>query len=185
LTSSIGVDVIVERHCSVPCERAARATANSPSVKNALSPPVGQRKIGLLYAVPNKSTRVSTSVASCKRLGRSCTRLNISRFARSVASSSTPLAMYAQWPDATFRCATSSKSNTLSAAAGSVRTSAETAPPFCAEDSGRRRNTVIPPAAATYGLAARNLRNSRRAIKEGWLLMGADSNAEGRTYEGK
>ena len=48
LTSSIGTDVDVDRHWSVPRAFAARATASSPSWKNDFSAPVGHRKIGLL-----------------------------------------------------------------------------------------------------------------------------------------
>ena len=62
----------------------ARATDNSPSAKNDFSPPVGHRKIGLLYVVPNRSTCMSTLVASRKRRGRNSTCLKPSRLARSV-----------------------------------------------------------------------------------------------------
>ena len=149
----------------MPRFAAARATATSPSApagENDPSPPVGQRKIGLLYVVPKSCTFVSTSVASWRRRGRNWTWLKISRFARSVASSSTPLAMYAQCPCATLRRAGSSKSNTLNACAGLVMTS-RTAPEPCADAEGIRRNALTPPTAATYGLRARNLMNSRRA----------------------
>ena len=60
-------------------------------------PTVGHVKMGLLYTVPNRSVRISTLVASRSRRGRNWTCLNPSRLARRVASSSTPLAMYAQW----------------------------------------------------------------------------------------
>src|SRR5262245_15990871 len=63
LTSSTLVDVAVDRTCSVLRALAARATASSPSGWNDFSPPVGQRKIGLAYVVPNSSTRMSTFVA--------------------------------------------------------------------------------------------------------------------------
>ena len=46
--ASTGVEVDVDRNCSVPRALAARATANSPSGKKDFSPPVGQVKIGLL-----------------------------------------------------------------------------------------------------------------------------------------
>src|SRR5262249_43811600 len=97
--------------------------------------------------------------------------LNISRFARSVPSSSTPLAMYAQWPGATFRCAASSKSNTFKADAGSDMTS----PNLCAGIARDVRKTPIPPIAATYGLVAANFKNSRRASNEKCLFISDSS----------
>src|SRR5215831_18934802 len=43
--------------------------------------------------------------------------------------------------------------------------------PLWADAPGSRRNAPMPPAAATYGLAATNLRNSRRAKSEGRSFM--------------
>src|SRR5207249_10246965 len=65
-----------------------------------------------------------------------------------------------------------------SAFAGSVITSGPSA-----HARGTRTNAPIPPAAATYGLAAKNLRNARRANKECWLSMCADSTSDWRICE--
>ena len=64
VTSSIEMPVEVDNICGAPRARAARATPGSASVCMEPCPPVGQVKMGALYVVPNRSTRISTLVDS-------------------------------------------------------------------------------------------------------------------------
>src|SRR5258706_10741798 len=121
---------------------------------------------------------MSALVASRKRRGRNCTWLNPSRLASRVASSSVPLAMYDQCPACTLVRAVASRSNTVNASAGLsttlMRSRVICAKPLCLMSWANPLSwtkAATPPNAATYGLAARNLRNSRRAPESGPRFM--------------
>ena len=81
----------------------------------------GAKKMGVGHSAPKSWTRMSISRVSTRRRERILNFKKPSRFARSVTSSSTPVAMKPKCAGGRFFRAISSRSKTLSASAGVTR----------------------------------------------------------------
>ncbi len=90
--SSTELFVTMERICRLPIARAAFAAARTPSGWNAAWLPTGANTIGEGCLAPNSSTEVSICSTFVNRLSRSFQSSNPVRLARSVESSSVPVA---------------------------------------------------------------------------------------------